>query len=160
MAYFENYEKKPITPGYVEKEGVYELVIQSVREDVIQEKNTRFLQVECQINAKNYPHVSIFLTEGDNFNGNLTAFIDTFGINDYRNPNTWINHSGFVFIKLGEKNGYKTMTPRYILDQQGFVTEEIKSKANAVNRQNQQHYNNFRGPDGGTYSNRPFNSSR
>lgn len=129
MAYFEDYKRWRIEPGVVDQEGQYLLRIVDIKQGTIERTNERYTQVDCEILYKNNPHVSIFLTEGRNFNGNLTAFIDTFGIQNVQDFNSWKGKTGYVQILLRVKDGYKNMVPRWILGNDGFVIPDVKKAA-------------------------------
>ena len=127
MSYFDSYQRKAIAPGYVDKEGDYELSIVAIKQGKL-ETGERFTQVECEINYKNNPHINLFLTEGRNFDGNFTAFIDTFGIQP--GEQSWIGKRGYVHILLSKKDGFTNMKSRWILGDDGFVLPEVKAAAN------------------------------
>lgn len=124
------YQPEAIKPNIVEREGIYQLKVMSVKPGTIQPKDPsretekRYFQVECIINAPGQPKVSIFLTEGPNFNAHATAFFDTFSIQrgDFNSQN-WVNHVGYMKIELKKKGEYTNMEPRYLLDANGFVTK-------------------------------------
>lgn len=132
MSYFGDYQRKSIAPGYVDKEGDYELVIIGVRTGEIdgEDGKKRYTQVDCEINYGERPHIAIFLTEGKAFDGQFTAFCDTFGIDPTeRSFNAWKGKSGYVHILLKQKDGFTNMVPRWILEN-GYVMEEVKRAAN------------------------------
>lgn len=132
MGYFGDYQRKAIAPGYVDKEGDYELKIVNIKTGEIDgpEGKKRYTQVECEINWGEKPHVSIFLTEGKTFDGNFTAFCDTFGIDPAgRDFRAWIGKRGYCHILLKQKDGFTNMVPRWIL-RDGYVMDEVKEAAN------------------------------
>lgn len=132
MAWVNDYQPEAITPNIVERDGDYALKILDVTTGTIPanpEKNQpekRFYRVECMIAAKGYPKISVFLTEGNNFNAIATAFFDTFGI-AYGNWNTemWKGLEGAMHIALTQKNGRKEMLPTYIVDGNGRVVRRM-----------------------------------
>lgn len=135
MGYFGDYQRQAIQPGYVDQEGDYELTIIDIKTGELTDKDTnkpqRYTQVVCRINYKTNPQVSIFLTEGKNFDGNFTAFCDTFGIDPAgRDFAAWLNKRGFVHILLKKKDGFTNMVPRWILGDDGFVLPDVKRAAN------------------------------
>lgn len=137
MAWVNDYQPEAITPNIVERDGDYMLKIMDVSTGTIPanpEKNQpekRFYRVECMIAAKGYPKVSVFLTEGKNFNAIATAFFDTFNIN-YGNWNTeeWKGREGAMHIAITEKNGRKEMFPTYIVDASGRVQRRAPAPQN------------------------------
>ena len=132
MAWVNDYQPEAITPNMVEREGDYMLKIMETTTGVISakpernESEKRYYRVECIIGARGYPKISIFLTEGKNFNSIATAFFDTFGI-AYGNWNTeqWKGLEGAMHISITEKNGRKEMFPTYIVDGNGRVVRRM-----------------------------------
>lgn len=121
MAYFEDYNAEPLRANIVPKEGIYLCKISDVVQGQMDD-GKRYVQVKCLVKSEGTPVVSIFLTEGNNFNGNLTAFYDTFNI-DRGNMHTdsWKEKRGYLKICLVKKGEYTNMVPRYILDENGYV---------------------------------------
>lgn len=119
------YTPEAIRANTVKAEGIYQLKVMNVKTGSMKPKNgeqygKKYFQVECIINAEGYPKVSVFLTEGPGFNGEATAFFDTFGIRRGNfNAEEWRDHIGLMFIKLETKDGYTNMRPRYNLDANG-----------------------------------------
>lgn len=148
----DTYQPAAFQPRIVETEGDYRLKIESVTTgtmDAKPDKNEgpkRYYKVECCINAKGYPHVSIFITEGKNFDATATAFFDTFGI-QYGNWNIeqWRGHEGNMHISLFEKNGYKDQRATYILNSDGRVPIPPQSMQRPVQQTmgNGYQYGNF-----------------
>lgn len=161
MGYFETFERKPIQASYVEVEGDYEVKITSYKDGTTKD-NKRYVQVMAMVNCKNYPTVSIFLTEGSNFDGNLTAFCDTFGIVNPKDFNSWLGKKGYVHILVSKKDGFTNNPIRWILNDQGFVQDEVKRAANGGMNAGQQHNAvphpgvQVEGPDGDIYGDIPF----
>lgn len=121
MAYFEDYNAEPLRANIVPREGIYLCKISDVVQGQMDD-GKRYVQVKCLVKSEGTPVVSIFLTEGNNFNGNLTAFYDTFSI-DRGNMHTdsWKEKRGYLKICLVKKGEYTNMVPRYILDENGYV---------------------------------------
>lgn len=137
MAFFNDYQVQAITPGHVEAEGDYEVMILGC-EDGKTPDNAAFKRVVCKINYKGEPRISIFLTEGKNFNGNFTAFCDTFGLQrGDTNFSEWRGKRGWIHINLVKKDGFINMVPRWILDEKGFV-KNPQQRVQAVNIQPKQ----------------------
>lgn len=123
MAYFEDYSPSCLRANVVPKEGIYLTKISDITQGTMDD-GRRYVQVKCTINCEGNPVVSLFLTEGGNFNGNLTAFFDTFGIERGNfNFDAWINKRGYLKILLQKKGEYMNMNPRYILNEDGFVVK-------------------------------------
>lgn len=126
MAWVNDFHEEAIKPNIVEKEGIYQLKINEVTTDKIPAKGNepekKYFKADCIINAPGFPHVSVFLTEGRNFNAHATAFFDTFQIpyGDF-NSQDWIGHVGWMQILLKKNGEYLNMEPRYILDDNGRV---------------------------------------
>lgn len=121
MGFFNDYQAQAITPGHVENEGDYEVMILG-SEDGTTPDGAQFKRVVCKINYKGEPRISIFLTEGKNFNGNFTAFCDTFGLpRGDNNFDSWKGKRGWIHINLVKKDGFINMIPRWILDEKGYV---------------------------------------
>lgn len=121
MAYFEDYVSEPLRANIVPKEGIYLCKINEIVQGTM-EDGKRYVQVKCLIKSEGTPVVSIFLTEGNNFNGNLTAFYDTFNIErGNMSIETWKDKRGYLKICLVKKGEYTNMVPRYILDENGYV---------------------------------------
>lgn len=121
MGGFNNYQPKAITPGYVDHEGDYEVMILGLREGRTPD-GAYYKQVVCKINFPGEPKISIFLTEGNNFDGQFTAFCDTFGLQrGDQNFNSWTGKRGWIHIMLTKKDGFTNMVPRWILDENGYV---------------------------------------
>lgn len=133
MGYFGDYQRKPIEAGYVDQEGDYQVKIMGYQEGQTKE-GARYVQVKCLVNYKTRPSISIFLTEGPKFDGNFTAFCDTFGINPNEDPNNWINKTGWIHIMLTKKDGFTNMVQRWILNDDGFIKEEVKRAAGNSSR--------------------------
>lgn len=130
MGFFGNYHESAIQKGYVEREGDYEVMIIGIRDGVTSD-NARFKQVQCKINAPGEPRISIFLTEGRNFDGNFTAFCDTFGLRrGDENFQSWIGKRGWIHIllqKSKDEKGFVNMVPRWLLNDQGYVDHNYTS---------------------------------
>lgn len=142
MAWVNDYHEEAIKPNIVEKEGIYHLKIQDVTTDKIPAKGNegekRYFKVGCIINAPGFPSVSIFLTEGKNFNAHATAFFDTFNIQSGNfNSQDWIGHVGWMQIMLKKNGEYTNMEPRYILDQNGRVQRPQMEQAPQPAQQDQ-----------------------
>lgn len=121
MAYFEDYVSEPLRANIVPKEGIYLCKINEIVQGTMDD-GKRYVQVKCLIKCEGTPVVSIFLTEGNNFNGNLTAFYDTFNIErGNMSIETWKDKRGYLKICLVKKGEYTNMVPRYILDENGYV---------------------------------------
>lgn len=121
MAYFEDYNAEPLRANIVPKEGIYLCKISEIVQGQMDD-GKRYVQVKCLIKSEGIPVVSIFLTEGNNFNGNLTAFYDTFNIErGNMNVESWKDKRGYLKISLVKKGEYTNMVPRYILDENGYV---------------------------------------
>lgn len=121
MGGFNNYNPKPIMPGYVDHEGDYEVMVLDLKEGRTPD-GSYYKQVICKINYPGEPKISIFLTEGNNFDGQFTAFCDTFGLQrGDQNFGSWRGHRGFIHIMLTKKDGFVNMVPRWILDDNGYV---------------------------------------
>jgi len=119
--YFENYQPENIKPSVVKQEGEYQVKIDNVECGQTND-GVRWTRIICVVLAEGAPRVSLFLTEGKNFNATATAFYDTFNIpRGDTNPASWRGKTGRIKIFLGKKNGYTEMYPRYILDENGFV---------------------------------------
>lgn len=117
--YFESYREEAILPKTVE--GRFETKVNDVQPGTMKD-GTRFTRVDLIINAQGYPHVSLFLTDGPNFNAHFTAFCDTFGLpRGNQNFEQWKGQKGWLDISVVEKDGYKNMRPSYILDENGWV---------------------------------------
>ena len=81
MGYFNTYQRKAIQAGIVDQEGDYQVKITEVTPGTINDPRNgdkQYVQVKCLVNHKALPTISIFLTEGESFDGNFTAFCDTF----------------------------------------------------------------------------------
>lgn len=138
MAFMNDYQAAGIKPAIVSKEGVYAVKIVNASVGKM-EDGKRFIRVETMINADGYPALSLFLTEGEKFNGVATAFFDTFGLQrNSWNFETWKGAIGHVNIKLKEKNGYMNMIPSYILDEHGFVVRQQQQNQQQQYQQYQQ----------------------
>lgn len=130
--WIDDYREEAIKPNIVEHEGNYQLKVAGAKIGSFEGKNgeasKRYYQVDCIINAPGFPHVSIFLTEGNSFNAVATAFFDTFGI-AYGNFNysSWTGHKGWMYIGLKKKGEYTNMEPRYILDDNGRVMRAVET---------------------------------
>lgn len=137
MAYYEDYMPDALRANIVPKEGIYLCKVSDVITGTMDD-GKRYTQVKCVINCEGNPVVSIFLTEGNNFNGNLTAFYDTFQIprNEY-NFDAWKDKRGYLRINLVKKGEYTNMVPRYILDENGFVVRPTPNKAAHAQRPQQ-----------------------
>lgn len=124
--FVEDYNPQPIKASIVKAEGEYQLKIESVEYGKFTNEKTqsekRYFKVNCIINAEGFPKVAVFLTEGPSFDGEATAFFDTFGIprNNWQYE-TWKGHTGRMFIALKQKGEYLNMIPRYLLDDAGYV---------------------------------------
>ena len=124
MAYFEDYNEEPLRANIVPKEGIYLCKISEILQGTMDD-GKRYVQVKCLIKSEGTPIVSIFLTEGNNFNGNLTAFYDTFNIErGNMNIESWKEKRGYLKICLVKKGEYTNMVPRYILDENGYVKHQ------------------------------------
>lgn len=123
MAYFESYKQESIKPRRVPHDGDYLCMVIGVKFGNTKD-GARYTQITCKIKSDGEPRVSLFLTEGDNFNAKATAFYDTFGI-DRGNENTksWIGKKGYLHIALVQKDGYTNMQPSYILNEDGYVCQ-------------------------------------
>jgi len=121
MGYFNNYQEAAIQAGYVDHEGDYEVMILGTKDGTTGD-GTQYKQVQCKVNAPGEPPISIFLTDGKNFNGNFTAFCDTFGLprgnTDFA---SWRGKRGVIHIMLTKKDGFTNMVPRWIIDEHGYV---------------------------------------
>lgn len=125
MSWVDNFQQDNIKPNIVPEEGVYELRIEKVSEGRTQDGpgGKNYIRVETLVNASGFPQLSIFLTEGPRFNGEATAFFNTFNLNpgDFVYDH-WIKKHGRMLILLRPgKNGYTNMVPRYILGDDGYV---------------------------------------
>lgn len=121
MAYFEDYQPQALRANIVPKEGIYLCKISEMTQGTL-EDGRRYVQVKCIINCEGKPIISIFLTEGNNFDGNLTAFYDTFGIErNNMSFESWKDKRGYLRILLQKKGEYTNMVPRYILNDEGYV---------------------------------------
>lgn len=132
MGYFGDYQRKPIEAGYVDQEGDYQVKITGIKQGTLTDKDNKvqqYTQVMCLINYKGQPNISIFLTEGKNFDGNFTAFCDTFGIKPAQDMNSWIGKTGYIHILLKKKDGFTNMVPRWILGDNGYVLPEVVAAA-------------------------------
>lgn len=104
--YFNDYKEEPILPKAVE--GRYETKINDIQPGNMKD-GTPFTRVDLIINAQGYPHVSLFLTSGANFNAHFTAFCDTFGIpRGNSNFESWKGKKGWLDISIVEKTGIET----------------------------------------------------
>lgn len=139
MSYFENTQRKAIEPSYVDQEGDYQVKITGYDQGTLEKDGItqRYTRVTCLVNYKTRPSISIFLTEGKSFDGNFTAFCDTFGIVPEMSFDQWIGKKGYVHIMLKKKDGFTNMVPRWILNEQGYVMDEVKAAANKDARQQQ-----------------------
>ena len=121
---FNGYKPEAIKASIVEKEGEYDLKIEQIIKDSMQD-GTEFIQVTCVIRAPGYPRINLFLTEGRNFNSLCTAFFDTFGIERGNFIfNTWKGHKGRLKITLKQKGEYMNMIPHYLVNSDGYVTPQ------------------------------------
>jgi hypothetical protein len=126
--WIDDFESENIQKNIVPQEGVYTLRIEKAAEGVgeMNENGTKvtkkYIRIECIVKAPGFPSVSIFLTEGKSFNGEATAFFDTFNLNhgDWAYTH-WVHHYGNMFIRLKQKDGFTNMVPRYLLGEDGFV---------------------------------------
>jgi hypothetical protein len=126
--WIDDFQSENIQKNIVAQEGIYTLRIEKAAEGCgeMNENGTKvskkYIRIECIINAPGYPTVSVFLTEGKSFNGEATAFFDTFNLNhgDWAYGH-WIHHYGNMFIRLKQKDGFTNMVPRYLLGEDGFV---------------------------------------
>lgn len=135
MGYFGNYHAQAIQPGYVDQEGDYEVMIIGLRDGCTPD-GAAFKQVQCKINYKGEPRISIFLTDGKNFDGNFTAFCDTFGLaRGDVNFKGWIGKRGWIHILLTKKDGFTNMVPRWILNDDGYVKCPNNQQVPAVQQQ-------------------------
>lgn len=135
MAYFEDHHRTAIQPGYVDQEGDYQVKITGYRSGEMTNKDgklARYTQVTCQVNYKTRPNISIFLTEGNNFDGNFTAFCDTFGITEGQPSPSWIGRTGWIHIMLQKKDGFTNMIPRWLLGDDGYVKADVKAAAGYI----------------------------
>lgn len=151
MAYFENYNPAPLRANIVPKEGVYLCKVDEVVQGTMDD-GKRYVQVKCLVKSEGTPVVSIFLTEGANFDGNLTAFYDTFAIpRGSMDSNEWKGKYGYLKITLVKKGEYTNMVPRYILDEYGYVKkpagQHTQQTANPI--QTSAGYGEMRPSDGG-----------
>lgn len=123
MSYFDTYHEESIKPRRVPKDGDYYCMVLGVKFGNTKE-GARYTQIICKIKSEGEPRVSIFLTEGDNFNSKATAFFDTFGI-ERGDDNTanWIGKRGYLHISLVQKDGYTNMQPSFILNEDGYVCQ-------------------------------------
>ena len=126
----DDYAAESIKANIVPCEGDYHLRIEKVETGTIEAKDgepaKRYFRIDCLIAAEGYPHVSIFLTEGKNFNANATAFFDTFGIQRGNwNYEEWKMLEGWMHIELKKNGQYTNMVPRYILNSDGYVDRSI-----------------------------------
>lgn len=120
--WIDSYQPESIKPGIVKQEGDYEVMILGVKSGTISDSGKRFVQIMCKIRAEGEPRISLFLTEGPNFNATATAFYDTFNIQrGDQNCESWRGKRGVIHINLAKKDGYTNMIPRYILDENGYV---------------------------------------
>lgn len=137
--WIDSYQPDNIKPGTVKQEGDYEVMILGVKSGTISESGKRFLQIMCKIRAEGEPRISLFLTEGPNFNATATAFFDTFNLpRGDQNCESWRGKRGFIHINLAKKDGYTNMIPRYILDENGFVKKSNNLQPAAPMQQTQQ----------------------
>lgn len=158
MSYFETYQRKAVEAGYVDQEGDYMVKIRDVESGQLT-TGERYTRVICDINYKNRPSISIFLTEGKNFDGNVTAFIDSFDIKDLNNTESWKGHYGWIHILLKKKDGFTNMVHRWLLGDNGFVREEVKKEVQRLNSGTvniPSAGNTITGPDGDEYGDFPF----
>ena len=138
MSFMDSYQSSNIKPAVVPKEGVYAVKITNASVGSL-EDGKRFIRVETIVNSDGFPALSLFLTEGEKFNGVATAFFDTFNLQrNTWNFATWKGATGYVNIKLKEKNGYMNMIPSYILDENGYVVR--KDSFQQQQQQQQQQY--------------------
>lgn len=127
----DTYAEEAIKPKRVEQEGVYQLKVAEVTTGTTKPKEgtnespKKYFKIKCIINYPGYPDVSVFLTEGDTFNANATAFFDTFNLQKGNfNYQSWINAVGYMKIELRKKGEYVNMEPRYILGPDGRVVRQ------------------------------------
>lgn len=124
MGYFGNYHESAIQKGYVDREGDYEVMILGTKDGRTPD-GADFKQVICKINAPGEPRINIFLTEGRNFDGNFTAFCDTFGLpRGDMNFQSWVGKRGWIHIllqKSKDDKGFTNMVSRWLLNDQGYV---------------------------------------
>lgn len=148
MAYFEDYIPDAIRANIVPKEGIYLCKIAEITTGTMDD-GKRYTQVKCLIKSEGNPMVSIFLTEGNNFNGNLTAFFDTFQIprNEY-NFDAWKDKRGYLKINLVKKGEYTNMVPRYILDENGYVKRPSANQQQTQRQEPQHQAPQFSGYEG------------
>ena len=133
----DSYQTSCIKPAIVPKEGIYAIKITNASIGTMDD-GKRFIRVETIVNSEGFPALSLFLTEGEKFNGVATAFFDTFNLQrNTWNFETWKGATGYVNIKLKEKNGYMNMIPSYILDENGFVVRKDSYKQPQVQQQQQ-----------------------
>lgn len=141
MGYFGDYNREGIQAGVVDQEGDYQVKIVEYTQGQIndpKEGQKQYTQVKCLVRHKAYPTISIFLTEGKTFNGNFTAFCDTFGIDPRESMEAWIGRTGWIHINLKQKDGFTNMVPRWLLAEDGYVRREVAAAANqGTNRQQQ-----------------------
>lgn len=141
MSWMDNqYQATNIKAKTVSCEGDYVLRIDGVTDGVTdakdksgspvfdedgEKKQLHFTRVTCSVKAEGFPQLSIFLTEGPNLSGELTAFFDTFLISrgDF-NYQHWIKHYGRMHILLKQKDGFVNMVPRYLLGDDGYVDKK------------------------------------
>lgn len=133
MSYFGDYQRKAITPGNVDQDGDYEVTIIGTKQGELTNDRgkQRYVQVECSVAHKNNPKISIFLTEGPSFDGNFTAFCDTFGISpNCKTFDEWKGKRGWIHIVLKQKGDFINMIPRWILGDDNYVLEDVRRAAN------------------------------
>lgn len=128
MGFMNEYQPDTIRMNVVPKEGRYSLRIEKVTEGQSEKdgKTTRYIRIECIVNSEGFPPLSLFLTEGESFNSNATAFFDTFNLNrsDFAFSH-WIHARGNVDISLKKNDrGFINMIPHYIWGDDGFVNAQ------------------------------------
>lgn len=135
MGFFGNYHEQPIQKGYVEKEGDYEVMILGTKDGRTPD-GAMYKQVLCKVNAPGEPRLSIFLTDGRNFDGNFTAFCDTFGLpRGNEDFNYWVGKRGWIHILLNKKDGFTNMIPRWLLGEDGYVIRGGSQNRNSQSAQ-------------------------
>lgn len=135
MSYWENdYKPEPYIAKEVPAEGIYYCKVNEVTYG--NKDGKRWTKIDLIIKSDGRPHVSLFLTEGENFNQQCTAFWDTFGITrGEKETKNWIGKYGYMNIKFRFKDGYKNMVPYYIYDENGWVKKPTASHSQPQNAQ-------------------------
>ena len=133
MAYFGTYQAEPIRAKIVPNEGIYLCKIGDITFGKTND-GAEYTRIDCVINSDGFPHVSIFLTDGESFNSMATAFYDTFEIQrGNQDVESWKGKHGYLDIRFKMKDGFKNMIPYFIKDSEGWVIgPDGKRKVNQV----------------------------